>query len=258
MIDIWNEFGGAMLFGPTPFPDVMAFIDEEMAWAMEKGYPGVEADAALVGPYCYPLFGRWDEARALLDRSKMLAAELGIRYGLAEACWAGAQMEMLAGDFPAAEREMRAALAIHEEIGAARYAAMVRAHLAHVLLAQDRVEEATAMLDSAAALGAGSGARFEVYWRTGQAKVLVRTGGAAEDAVRLAREAVEIVARTDNLNLHAEALAMLADILVAAGDRAAALAALEEARELYERKGNPLLSERMDARLEPLSSASQG
>ena len=47
MVDIWNEFGGAMLFGPTPFPEVITFVEEEMAWARDKGYPGVEADAAL-------------------------------------------------------------------------------------------------------------------------------------------------------------------------------------------------------------------
>ena len=241
MVDIWNEYGGAMLFGPTPYAEVMAFIDEEMAWARDRGYPGVEADAALVGPYCYPLFGRWDEARALLERSKALASELGIRYGLAEACWAGAQMEMLAGDLEAAEREMRASLAIHEEIGATRYQAMVRAHLAHVLLDQDRVADAVAMIDSSLALNASNGARFESYWRTARAKALVRTGGDAGEAVRLAREAVDIVARTDRLNLHAETLSMLADVLAATGDHATAIAALDEAQSLYERKGNPLL-----------------
>jgi tetratricopeptide (TPR) repeat protein len=153
-------------------------------------------------------------------------------------------MEMLAGDLGAAEREMRAALAIHEDIGAMRYAAMVRAHLAHVLLAQGRHDDAVAMIDSSLALGAGSGERFEVYWRTARAKALVHTQDRAAEAVRLDREAIEIVARTDRLNLHAEALAMLGDVLAASGDRAAAIAALDDARRLYERKGNPLLAER--------------
>lgn len=244
MVDIWNEFGGAMLFGPTPFPEVIAFVEEEMTWARDRAYPGVEADAALIGPYCYPLFGRWDEARLLLERSKSLASELGIRYGLAEACWAGAQMEMLAGDLDAAEREMRASLAIHEEIGATRYAAMVRAHLAHVLLGQGRLGDAVAMVDSAGALGAGTGPRFDVYWRTARAKIAVRTEDGAAEAVRLGREAVAIVAATDRLNLHAEALVVLGDVLAASGDRAAAVGALDDALRLYVRKGNPLLAER--------------
>ena len=257
MVDVWNEYGGAMLFGPTPYPKVIAFINDEMVWAKERGYPGVEADASLVGPYCYPLIGRWDEARALLERSKKLAEELGIRYGLAEACWAGAQMEMLAGDFEAAEREMRRAEAIHEEIGAARYVAMVRAHLAHVLLAQDRVDDAVAMVDSARAHGAGAWLRYEVYWRTASAKASVRMSSDREDtgeAVRLAREAVEIVGRSANINLHAETLVMLAEVLEATGDRASAIASLEAARDLFERKGNALLVERTRATLARLGA----
>ncbi|HEX6868324.1 MAG TPA: adenylate/guanylate cyclase domain-containing protein [Candidatus Limnocylindrales bacterium] len=246
MVDVWNEYGGAMLFGPTPYPEVIAFIEDEMAWAKDRGYPGVEADACLMGPYCYPLIGRWDEARSLLERSKLLAEELGIRYGLAEACWAGAQMEMLAGDLEAAEREMRRAVTIHEEIGATRYVAMVRAHLAHVLIAQGRVDEAVAMIASARALEAGSGVRYEVYWRTAAAKAAVRAGGDGADveAVRLARDAVEIVGASLNLNLHAEALVMLAEVAEATGDRPAAIASLAAARDLFERKGNDLLVER--------------
>ena len=152
-------------------------------------------------------------------------------------------MEMLAGDLEAAEYEMRAALAIHEDIGATRYAAMVRAHLAHVLLAQGRHDDAVAMIDSSLAIGADAGTRFEVYWRTARAKALVGIEKAAE-AVRLGREAVEIVGRTDRLNLHAEALAWLAEVLEASGDRARAITALDDARRLFERKGNPLMAER--------------
>ena len=153
-------------------------------------------------------------------------------------------MEMLAGDLEAAEREMRSALAIHDEIGATRYAAMVRAHLAHVLLAQGRHDEAVAMIDASLAIGTDAGTRFEVYWRTARAKALVGTGEGAAEAVRLGREAVEIVAATDRLNLQAEALTMLGEVLAATGDPAAAITALDEAQRLYERKGNPLLAER--------------
>jgi ATP/maltotriose-dependent transcriptional regulator MalT len=159
---------------------------------------------------------------------------------------------MLAGDLEAAEREMRRSAAIHEEIGATRYLAMVRAHLAHVLLAQGRVEEAVATIASARALDAGSGVRYEVYWRTATAKAALRTAGGPVEAVRLAREAVEIVGRSTNLNLHAEALAMLADVLEATGDRASALVSFEAAGDLYERKGNALLTERTRARVDRL------
>ena len=108
---------------------------------------------------------------------------------------------------------------------------------------------------SARALDAGSGVRYEVYWRTAAAKAVVQTSGDPVEAVRLAREAVEIVGRSPNLNLHAEALTMLADVLEATGDRASALAALGAARDLYERKGNALLAERTRATVDRLGGS---
>ena len=97
-IESWNELGGAMLFGRTPVAEVLAFLDDEFAWAHEHGLPAVEADALLGGPYLYARLGRFDEARDHLERSKAICRELGIAYGLAEAHMAGAEMEMLAGD----------------------------------------------------------------------------------------------------------------------------------------------------------------
>jgi tetratricopeptide (TPR) repeat protein len=129
----------------------------------------------------------------------------------------------------------------------------VRAHLAHLLLAQDRVDEAVAMIDSSLALDAGGDPRFEVYWRTARAKALAHTSGDAVEAVRLAREAVEIVGRTGNLNLHAEALAMLGEVLEATGDRSSAAVVFEDARAMYERKGNPLRTDRMQETLDRLA-----
>src|SRR5207244_12959271 len=93
--------------GRGPVDAVRPFLDEELAWARERGLPAVEADALLGGPYLYARLGRFDEARDQLARSKAICRELGIAYGLAEAHMVGAEMEMLAGDAEAAERELR-------------------------------------------------------------------------------------------------------------------------------------------------------
>ena len=148
-IESWNEVGGAMLFGRTPVDEVLAFLDEELAWAQERGLAAVEADALLGGPYLYSRLGRFDEARDRLERSKSICRELGIAYGLAEAHMAGAQMEMLAGDADAAERELRDAIRIATDMGASRYVALYRRLLADVLLAQGRTDEAAAELEQA-------------------------------------------------------------------------------------------------------------
>ena len=182
-IEAWNELGGAMLFGRTPVDDVLAFIDEELVWARERGLPAVEADALLGGPYLYARLGRFDEARDRLERSKAICRELGIAYGLAEAHMAGAEMEMLAGDAEAAEQELRDAIRVAMDMGASHYVSLYRTRIAHTLIAQGRDEDALAELEQA---------RQHIYreapsWKAARARVLARRGQ-TEEAVKLARE----------------------------------------------------------------------
>ena len=96
----------------------------------------IEADALLGGPYLDSRLGRFDVARDKLERSKAICREFGIAYGLAEAHIAGAEMEELAGDLMAAERETREAIRLGTEMGASRYVAMYRTDLASLLLDQ--------------------------------------------------------------------------------------------------------------------------
>ncbi len=76
--------------------------------------------------------------------------------------------------------------------------------------------------------------------------------GDLKEAERLAREAVELGARTDYLNGHANALTSLAEILGLADEREQAAAAMEQALALYERKGNLVMAERIRDRLTDL------
>ena len=238
-IEAWNEVGGAMLFGRTPVTEVLAFLDEELAWAEERGLAAVEADALLGGPYLYSRLGRFDEARDRLERSKSICRELGIAYGLAEAHMAGAQMEMLAGETDAAERELRDAIRIATEMGASRYVALYRRLLADVLLAQGRTNEAAAELEHARPIYGHAAA-----WKASQARVLARRGE-TEAAVALAREAAGAMVDSDDLTVHAETLERLAEVLRAHGDDAGAAAALAEAIALHEQKGNVLPAARL-------------
>jgi class 3 adenylate cyclase/tetratricopeptide (TPR) repeat protein len=237
-IDAWNEVGGSMLFGRTPVGELLAFMDEELAWAQERGLAAVEADALLAGPYLYSRLGRFDEARDRLERSKAICRELGIAYGLAEAHMAGAEMEMLAGDAEAAERELREAIRVATQMGASRYVALYRTRLAHVLVTQGREEDALSELEQAR----------EMYgemplWMTARARVHARLGE-TDDAVRLAHEAVASVAGIGDITLQADTLRDLAEVLRAHGDLEAAAAALAEAIALHEEKGNVLPAER--------------
>ena len=231
-IESWNELGGAMLFGRTPVDEALAFIDEELVWARERGLAAVEADALLGGPYLYSRLGRFEEARERLERSKAICRELGIAYGLAEAHMAGAEMELLAGDAEAAERELRDAIDVATEMGASYYVALYRTRIAHVLVAQGRDEDALAELEQTRSVFADA-----PKWKTARARVLAHRGQTAE-AVALARDAADLMAGNDDVTTHAEILVDLADVLHAHGDEAGAAVALAEALALHEEKGN--------------------
>jgi class 3 adenylate cyclase/tetratricopeptide (TPR) repeat protein len=242
-IDAWNQVGGSMLFGRTPLAEVMEFGDAEIAWAREQGLPAVEADALLLGPYGDARVGDFDRAREKLERSKALCRELGIAYGLAEAHMAGAEMEVLAGDLPAAERELRDAITVAEGMDSAHYVALYQVRLARVLNDQGRHEDASAELDGAAELYADS-----VPWKVSRARVLAGRGQ-LEEAVALTREAAEMDVDRDDLTGWALTLVDVSEVLRAAGDRAGAEAALREAIALNDEKGNVVEAQRCRERL---------
>jgi tetratricopeptide (TPR) repeat protein len=93
-----------------------------------------------------------------------------------------------------------------------------------------------------------------MLWRTSRAKILARQGD-LERAESLAREAVRMGEPTDLVNTRADALSDLAEVLALAGRREEALAALEEAAQLYERKGNLTALRRAHSAAERLTVA---
>ena len=124
----------------------------------------------------------------------------------------------------------------------------MRALLARAVQLQGREAEAEELLDQAEAEGTPENLPFQRFWRLARAELLAARGETME-AARLAREAVDIVAATDQINEHANALVDLADILRVHGDEAGSVAALNQALELYEEKGNLLGADRVRATL---------
>ena len=92
-----------------------------------------------------------------------------------------------------------------------------------------------------------------MLWRRVRAKVLARRGEHAE-AERLAREAVAIGEGTDRLNDQGDANADLAEVLLLGGKASEAAAALEQALDRYERKGNLVMARRTRDRLAALAA----
>jgi class 3 adenylate cyclase/tetratricopeptide (TPR) repeat protein len=247
-IGAWNEVGGAMLFGRTPLSELEDFLDAELAWAREHGLPAVEADALLGGPYIHARLGDFDLARQMLERSKAICRDLGIAYGLCEAGMAGSEMEVLAGDLAAAERELREVIDIADGMEAGHYVALYRVRLARVMNDQGRHEESAALLDEAAALYANA-----PWWKSNWARVLAARGE-LDDAVALAREAAEQEAGNADITAVAQTLVDVSEVLVAAGDHAGAEAALTDAIALNEEKGNIVAAQHGRERLASLRS----
>src|SRR5262249_12222888 len=128
------------------------------------------------------------------------------------------------------------------ELGLGSDAAQCAAQLGRALLALDRADEAEAISHESEAL-AGDDLQSAIAWRGVRAEALARRGE-REEAVELARAAVEIAAATDALLDHANARVALAAALRAAGRRAEATAEEARAIELWEAKGATLLVER--------------
>jgi hypothetical protein len=73
--------------------------------------------------------------------------------------------------------------------------------------------------------------------------------GVVDEGEQLAREAVDLVARTDALNRQGDSLLALAEILHLQGSEDKALESIRGALRLYEQKGNVVSAERAKAML---------
>ena len=129
--------------------------------------------------------------------------------------------------------------------------ALAAACMAQVAYELEQLEEAEAWASRAAELAASDDRWAQALWRGVRAKVLARRGEHAE-AERLAHEAVTIVDDSDLLDVQGDAYADLGEVLILAGKTEDAVAALEQAHERYERKGNIVSAQRVQARLAEL------
>jgi tetratricopeptide (TPR) repeat protein len=152
-----------------------------------------------------------------------------------------ADIERLAGDPVAAEREVRGVLEQvrlreDEELGPMLITALARA-----LYEQGRHGEALELAGDALASAKGLSRAAALGVR---AKTLARLG-APEEALAAAREVVELAGRTDYVIVRAEALIDAADALLLAGNGQEARLVLREASRLAEAKGSVVLIQRI-------------
>jgi len=192
--------------------------------------------------------GAFDDARTAIAASILSLEELGAGVDTATALQRGAQVEVLAGQGAAAEPLMQRALAAATHARDDQLRARLAASYAHVVLEDDRLDEALALAEVAEA-HAGD-LTTQVRWRTARARVMVRRGRGAL-AERLIREGVSIAEQTDSTDLRASALVWAADVRRQAGRPAEAEPFERRALRLFERRGATAQAAAVAARLKP-------
>jgi tetratricopeptide (TPR) repeat protein len=237
----------AMRLGPTPVLEALRRLEELSSRAAINGR--LEMAFLLSRARLVVALGRFDAARGFISQARALTEEHGLDPVLI--LWTAGHVELLAGDAVAAERELRTACEHYEEVGELGYLSSIGPSLAEAVLAQGRDEEALELTERwrADRLTTPEDADGQTQWRRVRAKVLARKGE-LDEAERLGREAVAIASATvDILDLQAQALAGLGEVLSLAGRAQESREALEEAIRLYEAKGNVVGADRVHSLL---------
>jgi class 3 adenylate cyclase/tetratricopeptide (TPR) repeat protein len=237
-------YAQALLHGPTPVDDAIARIEglpDELG--LDRPLRG-SIHTSLAG--LLALGGAIDEARRLFRDAAATYEEFGLRFRRATQAFVGAQIELLAGDVAAAERELRGSSQAFDEIGAATSATTHRALLGEVVASLGRFEEAEELVRQIAAEAPEHDLIAQVLWRCTLSRVRAREG-CAQDAVKLAAEARRLLADAEFPQLAIAALTAAAEGAAAADARPEAGRLLAEARQVASAKGAAASLARLDA-----------
>ncbi len=229
------QYALAAVWGPTPVPDAIEQCRQIISQASgDRRTVGVVT--SLLGRL-EAMSGDFDAARALVGEARVVLADMGRTPIAASTSLDSCAVNVLGGDPAAAERDLRRDYEALEQMGEKYMLCSVASELARALVEEGRDEEAEHYTEVARELAAADDLSAQVLWRSVRARVLARRGE-QEDAVALARAAVDLLRDTDSLVAQADALVDLAEVLRAGGQEAEAVATLAEALELYERKGD--------------------
>lgn len=224
-----------IIYGSVPVEEALRYVEEVLGRLGEV--PAVRAFGLHVIGHLRARLGEFDAARTALDEWRRGFRELGQnrQYALTSGCaW---DICSLAGDWAAGESALRESYDLLEQMGEKTFLSTIAAQLGEAVYRQGRIDEAERYSEVSEELGASDDLFNEAVWRALRAKVLAARGDflAAET---LAREAVELAAKTDWFELSADTWLGLAEILHAAGRAQDAAPAAREALTRYEQKGN--------------------
>jgi len=229
--------------------EVRTVQEDNLAWAEATGSQRVRAASLALAAQLAAREGRFEEARSLIDEAGALFGALGVEAAVTRVAeWTG-EIAELADDLEAAERAYREGLERAARAGDRALLTGLAYRLGRVLDARGDHDDVDRLL--VVRTDTGRTALDEVFWRSVRARELAR-GGLTEEAVGLAREAVALAERSDNLRLRCGGLEDLIHVLRAAARPGEAAPAAEELLLLRERKGEPVAATRARSLIEQL------
>jgi class 3 adenylate cyclase/tetratricopeptide (TPR) repeat protein len=242
----------AALIGPRPVEDAAARCLEIRARA--GGSPMLEATVDMLLAVLEAMRGSIDESRRLYGRGKQTLEQLGLTIQLASLQMYSGLAELVAGEPTVAERELRRGYLELERVGERAWLSTIAALLGRAVIEQGRLDEAEALTVTSEQTASADDVVSQVFWRATRAQVRALRGD-EDGAVFLAREAVALASETDFVNMRADALADLAEVLCTLGRPEDALPVLDEALSRYEAKGNVASAAKVAARTSELGAA---
>jgi tetratricopeptide (TPR) repeat protein len=227
--------GYSLLDGPTAVAQCVE-IGSAMLRRLDRDPLGQATVNAFVAPLL-AMQGRFEEAQALAVQSRAVIYErtTGTRRAIVD-LWI-ARTALLAGDLDEAERAARIALTLAVDIADSWFVVLSSIDLARVLCGRGDAAQALQLLEESE--HHPSPPDWEILCRRPavRALALARLDRLAE-AEAFAQQAVRQVQDTECLGFHADALRALAEVLQRSDRVVEAAAALADAMQLLERKGN--------------------
>lgn len=252
-------------WGPMPASQVASQAEKVRDWARRQGIRSVERDARNVLARAKAMEGDFDAARAEIEAVKTITPSsqeplLWVADDMTEA-----SVDMLEERFGEAEKRLRRAYDRLDELRGRGPLAIVAVMLARALLAQGRDDEAERLARECEEIAPESQLDAQIKHREIRAVVLAKRGttaarrgdeetaaAAAAEAERLARDAVTLSERSEQLDSRAQALHDLAEVLARTGQWDEAAAVVQQASELWRQKGNQVSSGKAPQLLEKL------
>ena len=234
-----------LYFGPTPVEEAIDRCEQFLHDV--SGDRALEAAIGSMLAGLHAMRGDFDQARELWAAADKLYEALHLSFRRAARSYIPASIETLAGDYDAAERELRWGYETLEQMGEKSLRITIAAFLAEALYKQGRDDEAERVIEVIEELAAADDLVPQVLGRSVRAKILARRGE-LEDAEELGREVLRLAENTDFPELKASTALDLAEVLDAAGKTDAAQELVAGAKEIYERKGNVVAAQQTELR----------